>query len=598
MLRGPCDDVLPAEGTPHGMDPMHPQNRPIADAFLRIADLLELQRADPVRIRAYRKASSALGTLGTSVRAMRHRGEDLRAVPGIGEGLAATVEELAERGSCALLERLDDAIPQDLSVLLGLAHLGPQRVRTLHEELGVRTVEQLHAAALAGRLQALAGFGPRLEHQLLKATTDALSRERRFRVDTAHAAADALSAWLRAQPGVSRVEPSGSLRRGRDSVSRVSLLVESMRDRDLVAAFASHPDVREVSSSGLARIDATIKGGLAVTVEVAVPERFGAAWLDATGARAHLRAISRIALRHRMALDARGLVQSGRLVAALDETAIFSALGLPFIPPELREDRGEVEAAEAGRLPALVERAQLRGDLKLRTRDARGHDLPVDALAARAHARGLQYVALADHARRLDRARDNDLDRIARQVDEIDRLNAAHPGFVILKGAHVDILEDGSLNVPDAMLARLDLVIGALAPPYDLTRRRQTERLMRAMDNRCFSILGEPTARLIEERGPCLIDLRRVLRHARERGCFVELDSRPARLDLDDGGCRLAKAEGVLVAIVSAARGEEELENLGFGIAQARRGWLEADDVLNTRPVDEVRALLAPTMRR
>lgn len=578
---------------------MHPQNRPIADAFLRIADLLELQRADPVRIRAYRKASTALASLRQSVRAMRYRGEDIRAVPGIGEGLAATVEELAERGSCSLLERLDQELPQDLTALMSLAHLGPQRVRTVHEELGVHTIEQLHAAALAGRLQALPGFGPRLEHQIMKATQEALSRERRFRLDTAHDVADRLTAWLRDQPGVTRVEPSGSLRRGRDSVSRVSLLVESLRDREIVAAFAGHPEVREVPFSGRARIDAQLENGLKATIEIAASDRFGAAWLDATGSRAHLNTLGRVAARHRMVLDEHGLSQSGRLVVANDEAAIYEALGLSYIAPELREDHGEVDAAEEGRLPRLVERHELLGDLKVQTRDDRGQDIPLAQVVAAARALGLRYIAVADHARRIDPSRVNDLDRLARQIDEIDRFNAENDDLFILKGVHVDIQEDGTLNVPDRALERVDLVIGALAPPWDLTRRRQTERLMRAMDNRYFSLLGEPTGRLIEERKPALVDLRRVLKHARERGCFVELDGRPSRLDVDDAGCRLAREAGVPVALVSAARDLREMtRQMGFALGQARRGWLETRDVLNTRPANEVLDLLRGTLSR
>ncbi len=578
---------------------MHPQNQSIADAFVRIADLLELQRADPVRIRAYRKASTALGALHQSVRAMRYHGEDLRSVPGIGEGLAGTVAELAERGSCALLERLDQEVPHDLSALLDLSHLGPQRVRTLHEELGVQTIEQLHAAARAGRLQALAGFGPRLEHQILKATTEALSRERRFRVDVAHAAAERLMAWLREQPGVGRVATAGSLRRGRESVARVSLIVESMRDREIVAAFATHPEVRQVPFSGRARIDTVIEGGLKVTVQVAEPDQFGAAWLEATGSRQHMHALSRVAARHRMSLDENGLAQSGRLVAATEESAIYEAVGLPFIPPELREDRGEIDAAEAGTLPTLLDPAAIQGDCKVQARDPKGRDVSLESLVDAARARGLRWVIVADHARRLDPAREsNDLERLAAQGREIDRLNAAQPDVVLLKGIHVDILEDGSLNVPDAVLATVEVVIGAIGPPWDLTRRRQTDRLLRAMDHPHFCILGEPTARLIEERRPVAIDLARVLRKARERGCLVELDARPSRLDLDDAGCRVAKAEGVPVCIASAGHDAASMAALAFGVHQARRGWLADADVLNTRSLDDVRALMARGMSR
>lgn len=576
---------------------MNPHNRPIADAFSEIANLLELQLADPARIRAYRKASQAIAALPESVRWMVRQGESLRDVASLGEPLAAAAVELAETGSCAVLQRLHEEVPQDFSELLDLPHLGPQRVRTLHEELGVSTLEQLHAAAEAGRLQLLAGFGPRLEQQLLRVTSASLARVRRLRLDVALPAAQRLLAWIAGIGHVRRVELAGCLRRGCDSVDDLNFVAESEADREVVAAFASHPEVRDVPFAGRARVGVVLQDGLRADLHVATPRDFGAVWLARTGSKAHLRALAAHAQRLGSTLDEGGLRCGGKRVDDGDEASIYQHLGLDFIAPELREDRGEIEAASNGTLPRLIVQGDVRGDLHVQGR-AGPTETPLEDLVDAARARGLSYIAVADHARRILPSRASDLDRLARQMAAIDELNATTNGFKVLKGVHADILEDGRLNLPDSVLRRADLVVASLGYPFDLTKSRQTERLLHAMDNRYFSILGAPTGRLIEERRPASIDLARVLEKARERGCFVELDSRPARLDLDDTGCRAAKSAGVPVCISSCAHDATGFDALAGGVVQARRGWLEASDVLNTHPLDEVQALLARTMGR
>jgi DNA polymerase (family 10) len=575
---------------------MNPQNRPIADAFTEIANLLELQLADPARIREYRRAARVIAQLESSVRALIRQGERMDGVEALGESLASAAVEIAETGSCSTLQRLHDETPGDFSELLGLPNLGPRRVRALHEELGVTTLEQLHEAALCGRLQLLAGFGARLEQQIIRETAACLSRERRLHADVALRSSQPLEAYLRALPQVQRVELAGSLRRRCDSASDIDFVVESGADRDVVTAFANHPDVREVPFAGRARVGVILESGLSVHLRVAAPAEFGAAWLASTGSRAHVLALARLAHRQGLALDDGGLRRATQRLDTGDEASIYRLLGLDFIEPELREDRGEIAAAARGALPRLVGAADLRGDFQTRTREG-DNETSLESLVEAARARGLSYIAVSDHLRRLRPSRTNDLERFSRQLERIDELNARLQGFVILKGVHADILEDGRLNVPDSILARADLVVASLGYQFDLSRARQTDRLLHAMDNRFFSILGAPTGRLIEERRPAAFDLGRVLGQARERGCFVELDSRPARLDLDDQGCRMAREAGVLVCIDSCAHDAAGFGNLDFGLGQARRGWLTAADVLNTRPIDEVRALLAPTMR-
>jgi DNA polymerase (family 10) len=422
---------------------------------------------------------------------------------------------------------------------------------------------------------------------------------RRFRADTAEAAAHALLTHLRALPGVERAEAAGSLRRRRDAVGDLDLLAVSDRGRAVIEAFTAHDDVREVHGAGTTRASVVLRGGLRVDLRVVPARSFGAAWACFTGSKAHNIALRRMAQARGLKINEYGVFRGTRQVAGADEASVYAAVGLPWIPPELREDRGEFDAARTGRLPVLVERADLRGDLHVHTTDSDGrHDL--EALAAAARDRGLQYLAITDHSARVAVTHGLDATRLERQIERIDRLNERlrreRAGLTLLKGIEVDILRDGRLDLPDALLGRLDLVVGSVHEGFDLPAERQTARVLRALDHPHFSILAHPTARLIEERAPIALDLARVLRHARERGCFVEHDSQPARLDLDDAGCRLAKAEGVRVSIASDAHSTFDLEDVHFGVGQARRGGLEKGDVLNSLPLRALRALLARTM--
>ena len=573
-------------------------NTDIARIFDEIADLLELQGANPFRIRACRNAARMLGTMGTlgrSVATMVERHENLDSLPGIGPDLAGKIGEIVATGSCALLERLRADVPAGLGTMLRLPNLGPKRVRALHDELGVRTIEQLHAAAQAGRIQTVHGFGPRLQQQILAATRTQLPNIARIRLDAAEAAAQPLLARLRKLRGVVRAEVAGSLRRRKDSIGDLDLLVQSARGKQVVDAFVHHDDVREVLAAGATRASVKLKGGLQVDPRIVPSASFGAAWLYFTGSKAHNIALRRLAQQRGLKINEYGVFRGSEKVAGRDEADVYAAVGLPPIAPELREDRGEIEAARRGRLPVLIELADLRGDLHVHTRDSDGVD-DLDALVAAARAHGLSYLAVADHSQRLALAHGLGATRLARQIERIERLNEHLAGFTVLKGIEVDILEDGRLDLPDSILQRLDLVVAAVHQRFDLARERQTERLLRAMDHRHFTILAHPTGRLIGERAAYAVDLPRLIRHARQRGCFIELNAHPSRLDLDDSGCMAAKAEGVLISINADAHSAAELDHLRFGIGQARRAWLQATDVLNARPLEALRPLLARTM--
>lgn len=562
--------------------PLH--NADIAAIFGEIADLLEIEAANPFRIRAYRNAARVIGELGHDARQMLARGEDLTSLPGIGDDLAAKIREIVDSGHCALLDRLHRELPPAISELLHIPGLGPKRVRALWHDLDVQTVEQLCRAARDGRIRGVPGFGEKTELKILEATEAHLSRARRFKLATAAQYADSIVAHLRGIEGVERVDIAGSFRRMRETVGDLDILVIAAAGNAVTAGFTAYDEVQEVLAAGPTRASVVLRCGIQVDLRVVAPQSYGAALCYFTGARAHNIALRRSAQERGLKLNEYGVFRGNESIAGDTEESVYQALGLAWIPPELREDRGEIDAARAGRLPQLVRREDLRGDLHAHTRATDGHDSLRDmALAAREA--GLEYLAITEHSRRLAMAHGLDPQGLARQIDEIERLNGELEGIRLLTGIEVDILDDGSLDLPDSILARLDLVVGAVHSRFDLSRARQTERILRAMDNRHFTLLAHPTGRVLETREPYDVDMLRLIRHARARGCALELNAHPARLDLLDIWCMAARDEGVPVAINSDAHSVRDFANLRFGVGQARRGWLEAKDVLNTRPL-------------
>jgi len=574
---------------------MPTHNADIAAVFEEIADRLEIQGANPFRIRAYRNAARMLGELPQEARALLDKGEDLTRLPGIGDDLAAKIREIVETGHCSLLDRLRRELPPAVTELLQIPGLGPKRVKALYHDLEVQTVEQLYRAARDGRIRALPGFGEKTELNILQAVEAHASQTRRFKLAVAAQYADALTAFLRAIPGVEQVTVAGSFRRMRETVGDLDILVTATADSPVMQRFTAYDEVAEVLSAGTTRASVILKSSLQVDLRVVDATSYGAALCYFTGSKAHNIAIRRIAQHLGLKVNEYGVFRGSERIAGEDEVSVYQSVGLPYIPPELREDRGEIEAAHGGRLPNLVQFADLRGDLHAHTRATDGHD-SLREMALAAKALGLQYLAITEHSRHLTVAHGLDPLQLARQCEEIDRLNLEFDGITLLKGIEVDILEDGSLDLPDEVLGRLDLVIGAVHSQFHLSRAKQTTRILRAMDHPHFSMLAHPSGRLIEQRDPYDVDMLRIIRHAKNRGCFLELNAHPERLDLLDSQCQMAKEEGVLVSINSDAHSTFDFANLRFGIGQARRGWLEKDDVLNTRTLAALRRLLKRTM--
>ena len=566
-------------------------NLAIAAALEEIADRLEIQDANPFRVRAYRNAARTVQSLGRDVQAMAARGETLEGTPGIGADLAQKIAEIATRGSCPMLDRLRGEMPAAITELLQVPGLGPKRVRVLWHELDVETPEQVLRAARDGRIRGLHGFGEKTERGIESALAAHLGKERRVALAIAAEYAESLVRHLEGVRGLDHLVVAGSFRRMRETVGDLDVLATGASGAAVVERFVNHPEVAEVLSRGTTRAGVRLRGGLQVDLRVVPSESFGAALAYFTGSKAHNIALRRLAQERGLKINEYGVFRGGKRIAGDTEESVYRAVGLPWIPPELREDRGEFDAARAGTLPRLIELGDLRGDLHVHTDATDGRD-SLEAMAVAAQAQGLAYIAITEHSRRQAMAHGLDPARLAQQGTAIDRLNARVRGFRVLKGIEVDILEDGSLDLPDSALAGLDVVVAAVHSQFGLARARQTERILRALDNANVRVLAHPTGRLIGEREPYDVDMPAIVRKARERRVAIELNAHPKRLDLIDTHCRLCKDAGVPVAVDSDAHGASDFAFLRYGIGQARRGWLNRDDVLNTRTLPALRAFL------
>jgi len=567
-------------------------NADLAAAFERTAELLELQQANPFRIRAYRNAARLVGELRLDLAEQVRQGRPLPKLPGIGADLAGKIEEFARNGHLALLDRLQRQVPAGVAEMLRLPGLGPKRVRALYDELHVTTLPQLARAARDGRIRALPGFGARTEARILEGIDAHDRTPARFKLVTAAQYAIALLAWLRKAPGVGEVAAAGSLRRARETVGDIDLLAAADDGAAVCRHLLAYPEVAEVRAAGDTRATVVLGAGVQVDLRVVPPASLGAALMYFTGSKAHNIRLRTLAAARHLKLNEYGLFDGRRRIAGATEEEVYRALGLPWIAPELREDRGEIEAAGKGRLPRLVERADLAGDLHAHTQWSDGTaGIEAMALAARAH--GLSYLAISDHSRRLAVAHGLDPARLARQCAEVEAVNARLDGIELLTGIEVDVLDDGSLDLPDAVLAPLDVVIAAVHSKFDLSRAAQTQRILAALERPKVRILAHPVGRLIDRREPYDVDLLAVIRKCKARGVALELNAHPQRLDLTDLNCRMARDEGARIVVNSDAHAEHEFDNLDYGIGQARRGWLQKSDVVNTRPLREVRAWLA-----
>jgi len=568
--------------------PIH--NADVAEIFNRIGDLLDIKGDNPFRIRAYRDGARTVSELSRSVAEMVEGEEDLKALPGIGKDLAAKIEEIVRTGSLSFLEKLEEEIPAGLVELLRISGLGPRKINALYTKLGITSLAQLREAVSRQKIRDLEGFGEKTEQNIRKELDRLAASARRIKLSTADEIARPLLAYLREIKGVRLAEIAGSYRRRMETVGDLDILVVHVSGSPVMERFLDYDDVQSVVSHGPTRSSALLKSGVQVDLRAVGAESYGAALLYFTGSKAHNIAVRRIAVKNDLKINEYGVFKGKKRVAGRTEEGVYKQVGLPFIPPELREDRGEIEAAAQDRLPNLLTLGDIRGDLHAHTTRTDGH-AGLEEMALAARERGYEYLGITEHSRHVTVAGGLDADELRAHIRDIDRLNEQLEGIVLLKGIEVDILEDGSLDLPDDVLRELDYTVCSVHSRFNLPRDRQTARIIRAMDNPCFHILGHPSGRLINERPPYDIDMEQVIRAAAAKGCFMELNAHPDRLDLNDIHLKLARELGVKVAISTDAHSTEGLNSMRFGIWQARRGWLEPGDVLNTRSWPELKKI-------
>ncbi len=566
-------------------------NTEIATQLDRLADLLEIQGENPFRVRAYRNAVRVISGHPQSIAELAATGHDLSDLPGIGSGIAEKIHTLLDSGHLPALEEAARETPMALADLMRVPGLGPQRVKQLYRELNVRSAADLEQAAAQGRIAELSGFGARTQARILEAVRGMTASEQRFGIAAAEDMGRALMQYLQGLDGVKKVVIAGSYRRRQETVGDLDILVTSRRGAPVMQRLREFGEIERVASQGTTRATVFLRSGLQVDVRVVPQVAFGAALYYFTGSKAHNVAVRRIAVGRGLKLNEYGLFRGDRRIAGRTEKELLAALDLPWIAPELRENRGEIEAARAGRLPRLVEVDDLRGDLHSHTTASDGH-ADLEAMAEAARRRGYEYLAITDHSQAVRIANGLDPSRLSRHLDAIARLDERGVGVRLLGSCEVDILEDGSLDLPDDLLQRLDVVVASVHSHFELSREKQTARLLRALDHPRVQILGHLSARRIGERDPIDLDVERVFEAAAERGCALEVNAQPERLDLSDVHCRLAKDMGVRLVISSDAHSTAGLDKIRFGVDQARRGWAEKSDVLNTRPLKEFLAAL------
>ena len=563
------------------------ENAEVARILGEIADLLEIEGANPFRIRAYRGAARTVSELPEPVAAMACDPERLTSLPGIGEDLAGKIAEIARTGTLPLLGQLEHEAPAGAAALMHLPGLGPKRARLLCEELGIHSLAQLGRAARAGRVRELRGFGERTERKILDELAARGAEEHRLPRATAAQYGEAILAHLRAVDGVLAAEIAGSFRRCRETVGDLDILVCCSRDAPVVDRFCAYHEVARVLARGPTRASIRLRSGLHVDLRV-LPERsFGAGLHYFTGSKAHNIAIRRLGQQRGLKINEYGVFRGKRWLAGRDEKDVFAAVGLPWIAPELREDRGEVEAARDGTLPHLLSLGDIRGDLQVHTTDSDGRDSLRD-MAEAAQALGYEYLAITDHTPTVRIAGGLDRAGFRRQMRRIERLNARLRTLTVLAGAEVDIHADGSLDLDDDTLAALDVVVVSLHSHLDMPEPEQTRRILRALDHPSVDIFAHPTARLLGRRQGAKLDLDAVCHAAVARGVMIEVNAQPERLDLDDISARAAVRHGARLVVNTDAHAVAELRFMRWGVEQARRGWVEKRDVANALTLDRL----------
>jgi len=558
------------------------KNRQVARILYEVADLLELKGVQ-FKPRAYRRAAQAVESCPTPIEELVEEGR-LSELPGVGKSIAEKIQEIVKTGKLKYHQELKAELPVDLYALTQVEGVGPKTAKLLYDHLGVRTLEDLERAAREGLIRKIKGLGEKTEEKILRGLAEARRAEKRELLGYALPLARDLCRRLSATGLFKRLQPAGSLRRGKETVGDLDILAVSDRPEEAARAFVSLPEVEEVLAQGPKKSSVRLAGGLQVDLRIVPEESFGAALQYFTGSKAHNIRLRERAVARGWKLNEYGLFdREGRRLAGEAEEDIYRELGLSYIPPELREDQGEIQAAERGELPELVRQDQILGDLHVHT-DWSDGKATLEEMARQAQARGLSYIAVTDHFRFSQAIKGLSEDDLLRQVEEIARLNEKLEDFHILAGVEANIGRDGSLDVPERLLKRVDLVIASVHSHFRLSKKEMTQRLVRAVENEYVDVLGHPTGRLIGERPPYEADWEEVFHRAAKAGTFLEVNANPQRLDLSADHIREAIAVGAKLLIGTDAHAPEHLDFLELGVITCRRGWAGAEEVLNSLP--------------
>jgi DNA polymerase (family 10) len=562
------------------------KNKEIALLFEKMADILEFKGDNPFKINAYRKASRILNDLTTDIEEVMRSGK-LESIPGIGKGTAEKIVEYLEKGSITKFEQLRKEVSDDLIALLGITSLGPKTVALLHKELKVNNLEDLKKALADERTAQLPGMGKKKIENILKGIElYTFSKQRMLLGSALHTAREAI-AYLKKSAQVTAIEAAGSLRRGKETIGDIDILAAGKKGKDIIDAFVRLPMASRILAQGDTKGSILTAAGTQLDLRVAEKDSFGAALQYFTGSKDHNVRLREIAKREGLKINEYGIFSGEKKVGGKREEDIYETLHMEWIPPELREDRGEIEAALNHTLPHLITLADLKGDLHVHSAYSDGTS-SLEEIALSARERGYCYIAITDHSQSLKIAQGLSPARLKQKIEEIKNLNKKLSGIRILTGAEVDIKNDGSLDYPDSLLAQLDLVIGAIHSGFKQRREQITMRITTAMRNPYLHIIAHPTGRLLGEREPYEVDIDRVIEVARETGTAMEINAYTERLDLDDINCMKAKQKGVRLAIGTDAHHLDQLWMMELGVMVARRGWLEASSVLNTFSAEEL----------
>jgi len=570
---------------------MRVTNQYIASIFAEIADLLDIAGENPFRVRAYRNAARTILSSSKNMADLVEEGFDLTTLRGIGKELSQKIIEIVQTGELSFLKRLKASSSPELETLLRIPGLGPRRVQQLHKELHINSLQDLKKALQKGDVEKLPGFGPKLIESIAKGLEEKTYEEKRYRLFEADPVAKEIIKSLKRSHRLLSIEIAGSIRRRRETVHDIDIVASCEAGSDMMDRFTTLQEVDKIIMKGPTRSSVTLKSGIQVDLRVVPKDAYGAALHHFTGSKAHNIALRKMAVKRGLKINEYGIFKADKRIAGKKEADIYKNLGLDYIEPEMRENRGEILLAGEHRLPRLIEEEEIRGDLHIHTTDSDGAgSLREMAMAARE--KGYEYIAITDHTKHLTIAHGLDEKRVRKQLEVIDRLNEELEGITILKSAEVDILEDGRLDLPDTLLKELDLVVCAVHYKLKLSKKAQTRRILKAMEDPYFSILAHPTGRLIGLREPYEVDMEAVIKACTHRGCILELNAQPDRLDLTDIHCRMAKEAGVPIAISTDAHSVRDLDLMTYGIGQARRGWLEKSDVLNTKSLKELKKYL------